>query len=41
MKDSDENLSVGGREPGICGVLEIRVHFFSRRQCQMSHNHQI
>lgn len=34
MKCSGENLSGGGREPGVCGVLEIRKHFL-RRQCQV------
>ena len=37
MKDSDENLPAGGRQPGT--VLKIRKHF-SRRQCQMSHSTQ-
>lgn len=27
MKDSDENLSGGGRE-SVCGVSEIIMHFF-------------
>ena len=28
MKCSGENLSGGGRERGLCAVLEIRKHFF-------------
>lgn len=34
MKCSGENLLGGGREPGVCGVLEIRKYFL-RRQCQV------
>lgn len=40
MKDSDENMSGHGKEPRVCGVLETRKYVL-RRQCQVSHNHQV